>query len=255
MKDKWTITTLKDIKSKNAIFIEGLPGLGNVGKIVADTLVEQLDAQKIGEFFSYSLPNSVFVTEENLVELPKIELYYKKIKNQSFLFLTGDVQPLSEESSYRFTEKVLDLIQKYGCSKIITLGGIGINDIPKKPKVFCTGNHSGYVSEFGAYKVDTKIFGVVGPIMGVSGLLLGLSKQRKLPAASLLAETYGHPMYVGLRGAKEILKVLMKKYGFQLNLRDIDKEIKELEEDLSSDSPKGRSPNQPQIYKDMSYIG
>ena len=34
-------------------------------------------------------------------------------------------------------------------------------------------------------------------------LLLGLSKD--IPAVALLGETYGHPMYIGLREAKEIL--------------------------------------------------
>jgi proteasome assembly chaperone (PAC2) family protein len=59
-------------------------------------------------FFSYDLPNSVFVNENNLVELPKIEMYHKKINGKDFLFLAGDVQPSSERASYVFSELILE---------------------------------------------------------------------------------------------------------------------------------------------------
>ncbi|NQU98681.1 PAC2 family protein [Candidatus Woesearchaeota archaeon] len=252
----WKISTKKNLKFKNPVFIEGLPGLGNVGKIVADILVEELDAYKIMDLFSHSLPNSVFVNEDNLVELPKIEMYHKKLNGKDFIFLTGDVQPMDERSSYEFTEKILDVIEKHKCTEIITLGGIGINEAPENPKVFCTGNEPRFVREFAKYKVNTKLYGVVGPIIGVSGLLVGLSQKRKIKAASLLAETYGHPMYVGLRGAKEIIKVLNKKYDFKIPMKVINREIKRFDEENGSDTAtKHTTLNQLKHYKEMSYIG
>jgi uncharacterized protein len=252
--NSWNVLTLKNVKVNKPIFIEGLPGLGNVGKVVADTLVGELKADKIVDIFSHTLPNSVFVNEKNLVELPKIELYHKKIGKQDFIFLTGDVQPMDEVSSYEFTEKILDLIQGYNCSEIITLGGIGVNEVEPMPKVFCTGNHSKFVSEFQKHKVNTKLYGIVGPIIGVSGLLLGLGEKRNIKAASLLAETYNHPMYIGLRGAKQILKVLMNKYGLDVSLKQLQKEIKDMDIEMGND-PKHATINQLKGVKDVNYIG
>ncbi len=40
--------------------------------------------------------------------------------------------------------------------------------------------------------VQTDLYGIVGPIVGVSGLLLGLA-DKKSNAIAILAETYGHP--------------------------------------------------------------
>ncbi|MFH1770224.1 MAG: PAC2 family protein [archaeon] len=246
----------KNHRFNKPIFIEGLPGLGNVGKIVVDILVEELAANKVMDLFSHSLPNSVFVNEDNLVELPKIELYHINLNGQDFLFLTGDVQPTDEISSYEFSEKILDEVQKHGCNEIITLGGIGINEAPINPKVFCTGNESKLIKEFSKYKVNTQLYGIVGPIIGVSGLLVGLSKKRNIRAASLLAETYGHPMYIGLRGAKEILKVLNKRYGFNVPLKVINQEIKKFdEENFSETTTKHTTLNQLKRYKEMTYIG
>jgi len=68
------------------------------------------------EFSSYTLPNSVFVNDKNTVELPKIEIYYKKFpgKKQDLLFLAGDVQPIDEVSCYEFCDTVLDILQEFG---------------------------------------------------------------------------------------------------------------------------------------------
>src|SRR3989338_5226179 len=124
---------------KNPILLEGLPGIGNVGKIAIDFVIEELKAKKIYSLFSYTFPHSVFVNDNDLVELPSIELYYKKGK-QDLLILTGDVQPVDEVSSYEFCEKVIELAKNLGSKEIITTGGIGLSSVPEKVRVFVTGN-------------------------------------------------------------------------------------------------------------------
>ncbi|MDP1694008.1 MAG: PAC2 family protein, partial [Candidatus Woesearchaeota archaeon] len=71
----WDIKKVANVTFKNPILIEGLPGVGNVGKIAVDFLIEKLSAQKILECSSYDLPHCVFVNEENTIELPMIEVY------------------------------------------------------------------------------------------------------------------------------------------------------------------------------------
>lgn len=228
----WKIKTIKKVKLNKPVLIEGMPGIGNVGKIAADLVVEQLKASPLMSFFSSCLPNSVFVREDNLVELPKIEIYHKKKGNKDFLFLVGDVQPMKEPDSYSFAQAVIEIVEKHKCAEIVTLGGIGLQQIPKKPRVFCTGNDKKLTEDFVKLGASNKLYGVVGPIMGISGLLLGLSKEGGIRAASLLAETYGHPMHIGLRGAKEIMKILDKRYKLGLNMSKLEKDIKGFESEL-----------------------
>ena len=223
----------KKPKLKNPILIEGLPGIGNVGKVAIDFIIEALDAKKIYELFSYTFPHSVFVNEDNLVELPKIEIFYKKMKGNDLLLLAGDVQPIDEVSCYEFSEKILDLFESFKGQEIITLGGIGLHDLPKKIKVYCTGNNKKIVEKYSkGTELATELHGVVGPIVGVSGLLLGLAEKRKIPAISMLAETLGHPMYLGVKGARGILKILNKKLDLKINIRDLDKEINDIEKEM-----------------------
>ena len=231
----WKIDQLRKAEKLNKpILIEGLPGIGNVGKVAIDFLIDELKAKKIYEITSHTFPHSVFVNEDNLVELPKIEVFYKKYGNgkKDLLLLAGDVQPTDEVSSYEFSEKILDLVQKFNGKEIITLGGIGLSDIPKKPKVYCTANSKGIVSRYKGNIVNDQLYGVVGPIVGVSGLLLGLAQRRKIEAIALLAETYGHPLYLGIKGAKEILKVLNSKLKLEVDINKLDKEIEEVEKEI-----------------------
>jgi len=133
----WHITKVgtKIPKLNNPIFMEGLPGIGNVGKVAVDFMIDELNAVKVYDLFSPTMPHSVFVTENNLVELPSIGIYIKKrTRKQDLVFLTGDVQPVDEESSYELTARLLDICTDLSVTEIITLGGIGLQTIPKKPK-------------------------------------------------------------------------------------------------------------------------
>ena len=121
----------------NPILIEGLPGIGNVGKVAVDFLIEQLRPKKIYSFFSYSFPHSVYVNEKNLVELPTIELYYKQYKGKKndLLLLAGDIQPLDEQSCYAFCDKVLDIFQEFDGKEIIEIRiKLRLNSTKNEPK-------------------------------------------------------------------------------------------------------------------------
>lgn len=255
----WKVKQVGKIKINNPILIEGLPGMGNVGKIAVDFIIENLNAKKIFEIYSYSSPPSVIINENNLVELPSIEIYHKKVGKSSLLLLTGDIQPFDEESCYEFCEEVLDMFQKYKGKEIITLGGVGLQKIPKRPKIYCTGNTKSIIPKYAIGGVTNELYGVVGPIMGVSGLLLGLAGQRKISAVTLLAETLGHPNHLGIKEAREILKALNSTIKLKLDLGRLDKQIDEIEREMKSKNSEiqkiSRKIQKAYAGRDVNYIG
>ena len=113
-------------------------------------------------------------------------------------------------------------------------GGIGLQEIPEKPRVYCTANDQQLFKEYTKknLKVKKEIYGVVGPIIGVSGTLLGLGKKRGVKGVALLAETFGNQMHLGIKGAKEILRVFEKKFEYGLDIKRMTEEIVELEKEL-----------------------
>ncbi len=259
--NSWKLIKLGKVpKITNPIMIEGLPGIGNVGKVAVDFLIEETNAKKIFELNSYSMPSSVFVNENNLVELPAISVYFKRTASgKDILFVGGDAQPIDEVSSYEFSEALLDLLKSFSGRDVVTLGGIGLPSVPKNPRVYCTGTSKEFVESYmKGTPIQPKLYGVVGPIMGVSGLLIGLAKRKNMNGASLLAETFGHPMYLGIRGAREIVSILDKKLSLGINLKQLDKEIAELESQAEKNASMLALQNAARGMKgrkDVTYIG
>ena len=248
----WKIKQLAKVDLNNTILIGGLPGIGNVGKIAIDFMIDVLKAKKMFEFSSYKLPHCVFVNEKNIIELPTIEVFYKKVKNTSLLLLSGDIQPLDEPSCYEFCNKVLDLFQQYKGKEIISLGGIALDKNPKFPKVYCTGTNQKIIKKYQAGSFNKDIYQMIGPIVGVSGVLTGLAGKRKIDAVALLAETYGHPAYFGVKSAKEILKLLNKKLNLKLNIGKLDEEINDIEKEFKQAK---KIQNPIGIKEKINYIG
>ncbi len=232
---KWLVNKfVKNLKLRNPVLIEGLPGIGNVGKIALDFLVDELKAEKYCDFFSYTFPQTVFVNENNLVELPNIALHYKRFPkhDRDILFLIGDIQPTDEVSCYEFCELVLGMVAELGGKDVVTLGGIGLHEAPKEVKVYCTGSSKKVVAEYcKKTNANPNLYGVVGPIVGVSGVLIGLAQRKNLNGVSFLAETFGHPMHLGVKGARELLKVLMKQFNLKIDIEKMEKEVEAVEKD------------------------
>jgi len=103
--------------------------------------------------------------------------------------------------------------------------------VPEKPKVYISGNTRKAIDAYKDKQVKEELYGVVGPIVGVSGVLLGLAP-KETKAVCLLAETYGHPLYLGIKGARELVKVLSKRFGFTVRLAKLEKEIAEMEQEI-----------------------
>jgi uncharacterized protein (TIGR00162 family) len=227
---KYIIKTKKIGKLKNPILIEGLPGIGNVARIAVDYLIHKLNAKEFATIYSYSFPNSVFLNEDSTVELPKVQLFYwKNKKGRDLIFLTGDIQPPNEEDSYFLAEKILEISKKIGVREVITLGGIGMTGEPKESRVHGAVTDKKYINELKKFGVLMDGNGVVGAIVGAAGLLLGLGKLKGMKGISLLAETFAHPAYIGIKGSKSILQILSKYLNLKLDLNELDKEIHRIE--------------------------
>ena len=66
----------------------------------------------------------------------------------------------------------------------------------------------------------------------MSGILLGLAGRRSLRGVAFLAETYGHPMYLGVKGSRELLAVLKKRFSLPVDIDKMEKDIEELEREV-----------------------
>jgi len=220
----------KKPKFRNPIFIEGLPGIGNVGKLAVEHIIEETNATKFADLYSNDFPPQVFINIDGTIKLVNNEFYYWKAKKKNqrdLILLTGDYQGLSSHGQYDLAEKILDIIQELNVKEIFTLGGYGLGHEIKEPKVLCATTDKNLVNKMKKYGAIFKKNEPGGGIVGASGLILGLGKLRGMKGACFMGETPGY--LVDPKSAKAVLKILMKMLNLDINLSELEKKAKEIE--------------------------
>ncbi len=218
-------------KLKDPVLIEGLPGIGNVGKLAVEHLIDSIDASKFAEIYSKDFPPQVFINPDGTIELVKNEFYYWKAKKKDqrdLVLLTGDYQGLSSHGQYELVEKILDIVEELGVKEMYTLGGYGLGQDIEKPKVLCATTDVHLVKKMKKYGAVFKKNEPGGGIVGASGLILGLGKIRGLEGTCFMGETPGY--LVDPKSAKAVLKILMKITNIDVNLSALEKKAKEIEQ-------------------------
>lgn len=220
----------KKPKLKNPILIEGLPGIGNVGKLAVEHLIDHIKAVKFAEIYSKDFPPQVFINTDGTIELVNNEFYYWKAKKKNqrdLILLTGDYQGLSSQGQYELVETILNIAEELGVKEIFTLGGYGLGQEVNKPQVLCATTDKHLVKTMKKYGAVFKKNEPGGGIVGASGLLLGLGKLRGFEGTCLMGETPGY--LVDPKSAKAVLNILKKITNVDVNLSELEKKAKEIE--------------------------
>jgi uncharacterized protein (TIGR00162 family) len=192
---------------ENPIFVQGLPGFGNVGKIAAYLLIKFCDAKPFAQLYSPSFPDYVSVNSEGICCLPRYEFHAAPMEKNDFVIMTGDTQPSFDDvvAHYQLCSEILDFVGKYA-SFIVTIGGVPISE--EKAQVYVAATSSRLAAEF--MEKGAVIYSK-GRIVGANGLMLGLAEERGLEGICLLGTTTG---FSTDRGAGfSVFKFLMKALG------------------------------------------
>jgi uncharacterized protein (TIGR00162 family) len=206
--DKPCFRQLSSPVLESPVFVEGLPGFGNVGKIAAHLLIKFCGAKLFAEFYSPFFPDYVSVSSKGICQLPRYQFYAASMEKNDFIIMTGDTQPSFDDvvAHYITCSEILDFVEKNGCSFIVTLGGIPIAE--DKAQVYVAATSPRLATEF--MEKGAVIYSK-GRIVGATGLLLGIAKERNLEGVCLLGATTG---FRADRGAGfSVFKFLMKAFG------------------------------------------
>ena len=235
------------------VLVEGLPGVGNVGKLAAEHLVEQLKATKFADIYSKYFPPQVLVDDEGLIRLVNNELFYSKGegKRPDIIILVGDYQGLSPEGQYELSDHALTVMKGMGVKRAYTLGGYGVGKMLDKPRVLGAATDKELVEEMREKGV---IFSKGEPgsgIVGASGLLLGLGKIYGMRSVCLMGETSGY--FVDPKGAEAVLRVLTGILNVEIDYKALEEKAEQIET-ITSKLKEIESPISPK-KEDLGYIG
>lgn len=192
------------------IFVLGLPGFGNVGKIAVHLLIRFCGAKPFAELYAPYFPDYVFV-DSGVCRLPKYEFYAAPMEKNDFIIMTGDTQPSFEDvvAHYELCGAILDFVAKHGCSFVITVGGVPSSE--NTTRVYVAATSPRLAVDF--MEKGAVIYGK-GRIVGATGLMLGMAKERGLDGICLLGATTG---LRADRGAGfSVFKFLLKALGSEV---------------------------------------
>jgi len=196
---------------ENPIFVQGLPGFGNVGRIAAHLLVKFCSAKPFAELYSPSFPDYVSISTKGICHLPRYEFYSAPIEGNNLIIMTGETQPSFDDvvAHYQVCSEILDFVEQQGCNFIVTMGGVPITE--EKAEVYIAATSPKLAAEF--MEKGAVIYSK-GRIVGGTGLTLALAKERNLDGVCLLGATMG---FKADRGAAfSVFKFLMKTLGKEI---------------------------------------
>jgi uncharacterized protein (TIGR00162 family) len=220
------IKEFTQVKLHDPILIEGLPGLGLVGKIAIRYLIKKLKAKKFAHLYSPHFPYFVLVNKKGNVRLLRGAFYFWKNSNgaNDLILFTGDSQSQTIEGQYEIADCMLDFSQKYDVKTIVTIGGYRV-EAKEKPNVFVAATSQDLLDR--ALDAGAAVSSSGSPIVGTAGLILGLARFKKIDALCLLGETRGYlpdPL-----AARSVLEVLKSAFNFEIDLDDLNEEIAKAE--------------------------
>jgi proteasome assembly chaperone (PAC2) family protein len=196
---------------ENPIFIQGLPGFGNVGKIAAELFIKYSNAKLFAQLYSPNFPDYVAVSTKGICQLPTYDFYSATLDNSNFILMSGETQPSFDDvlAHYESCGEIVKFAKKLGSKFIITMGGVPLSE--EKAQVYIAASSPRLAAEF------MEKGGVIysrGRIVGGTGLTLALAKEQNLEGVCLLGATTGYS--ADKDAGSLVFKFLMKALGKEI---------------------------------------
>jgi uncharacterized protein (TIGR00162 family) len=254
--DSTKIRVRKHAKLKTPIMIVGLPGIGSVGKMVAEHLIKELKAELIATLYSPDFPYQVIMLRHGGIRLMNNRFYVIRRQGSKgdIVILTGDTQALTPEGQYQVNHDIVRFFkERLGGKFIYTLGGYSSpGSSTSNPKVYANATSKAVVDEF---KDSGLVFGESrGSILGSAGMILGFAKMEHVDGICIMGESSF--LDVDPYAAKAVLVFLSKRLGLNIDTKNLDKMIqktakalKELELQAPAEFPMpGKGDDKPPSY-------
>jgi hypothetical protein len=249
--DEFDIEVHADPDLTDPVLVEGLPGVGHVGKLAAEHLLSEFDGELVRRIYSEHFPPQVTVDDDGLTTLACADVHHVAVEGTDLLVLTGDHQATDSVGHYRLTDCFLDVAAEFGVSHGFALGGVPTGELIEEYSVLGAASSEADLEELSEAGVEFRENEPAGGIVGISGLLLGLGPRRGVPMACLMGETSGY--LVDPKSARAVLEVLQELLDFDVDYASLEERAEEMEEVIKKirEMEQGPTPSE----EDLRYIG
>ena len=239
-----------DKKPKSPIVISGFPGVGMVGAIAAEFLIQHLVTEKIGKIILDKSPALVAIHEGKLIE--PFSIHYSKRHNiaviHSILAVPG--------TEWQAADALMKICSSLKAKELVCIEGVansGAADAEtqsrgSESKIFYYTTSEAKGKALAKQKVERLKEGIImGPTSAV------LIKTSKLPVTCFFAQTYDQ--LPDSNAAAQVIKALDGYLGLKVDYKPLLKLAAKFEERLRSIMAQSRQAEDTRDKKQMSYVG
>lgn len=174
------VTHVDDLGVEDPFLVEGLPGVGLVGKITVDHLVSEWEMEHVASCHCEGIPDVAVYAPDEYDVRPPVRIYADA--ERDVLALQSDV-PVSPEAATGFAECVLEWIRSVGATPLFVTGLATERDGVPAMYGIATGDGGRLLAD---HDVDPP--SEQGMVSGPTGALIAEAGQRDIDGVGLVVE-------------------------------------------------------------------
>ena len=177
-----------DHLAKHRLAFAAFPGVGNVGKLLTDGLVDGLESTLVAELFHPDLPPQAKMTD-GLLTPPHLTLHSINLGNESILVISGEAQPISPSGQFEMAETILATVAELGCEYMVVLAGLSSEPTCEEVYVICADDNIKELFKNGGGEIA--VDKPSGGVIGMAGLLASMGPVNAISSGCVVAATIG----------------------------------------------------------------
>ena len=175
---------------EHVAILEAVPGVGNVGKIVVDSLVDKHPSRTIGWILHPDFPPHSTLDGNGFVSPPRININSILLPDgRTIITVGGPLQPMTAAGQYEVSEAILEMASESGTPQLLVLAGLAAGTDDREIHVICA--DAEVRKNLEANDIPVSREHPKAGMIGIAGLLISLSPLYGVPTVGLVAETIG----------------------------------------------------------------
>jgi len=175
---------------EHVAMLEAVPGVGNVGKIVVDSLVDKHPSRTIGWILHPDFPPHSTLDGNGFVSPPRININSILLPDgRTIITVGGPLQPMTAAGQHEVSEAILEMASESGTPQLLVLAGLAAGTDDREIHVICA--DAEVRKNLEANDIPVSKEHPKAGMIGIAGLLISLSPLYGVPAIGLVAETIG----------------------------------------------------------------
>ena len=205
-----------DSLPEHVALLEAVPGVGNVGKLVVDGLVEKHPSTLVARILHPDMPPHSTLDKDGLLVPPSMLVHRVMLPDGRYVVTVGgDLQPMTAAGQHEVAETILGMATS--TPQFQVLAGLATEVEENAIHVICA--NAKVRSNLKANDIEVSKSQPEAGMIGVAGLLVSLSPIHGVPAVALVADTVGASADV--RAADRLARWIEEALGLPLDL-DLD---------------------------------